>query len=64
MYLQKGDMDSGNSRNKELRTIAEEFDLHMIYAFGSQAKQLYGWIRGNVQGLNIPCRQRLWPGCD
>jgi len=52
-------MDIGNSRNKKLRTIAEEFTLHMIYAFGSQAKAVYGWIRGNVQGLNIPLSSDL-----
>jgi len=47
-------MAIGNSRNKKLRTIAEEFNLHIIYGFGSQAKAVYEWIKGNVQGLNIP----------
>jgi len=47
-------MDIGNSRNEKLRTIAEEFNLHIIYAFGSQAKEVYEWTEGNVQTLNIP----------
>jgi predicted nucleotidyltransferase len=54
MYLQKGDMDIENSRKKKLKTIAEEFNLYIIYAFGSQAKEVYEWIKGNMQTLNIP----------
>jgi len=54
MCLQKGDMDIGNSRNKKLKTIAQEFNLHIIYAFGSQAKEVYQWVKGNVQSLTIP----------
>jgi len=54
MYLQKGDMDIGNSRNKQLGAIAEEFNLHIFYAFGSQAKEVYEWIKGKVQTLDIP----------
>jgi len=52
-------MNIGNSRNKRLRTIAEDFNLRIIYAFGSQAKEVYGWIRGDVQGLNIPLSSDL-----
>lgn len=37
-----------NPRNKELRAIAEDFDLHIIYAFGSQAKEVLERIKGNV----------------
>lgn len=47
-------MDSENSRNKALRAIAKDFNLHIIYAFGSQAKEVCEWIKGNVQTLNIP----------
>jgi len=47
-------MNIGNSRNKRLRTIAEDFNLHIIYAFGSQAKEVYEWIKGKVQTLDIP----------
>jgi predicted nucleotidyltransferase len=54
MYLQKGDMAIGNSRKKRLKTIAEEFNLYIIYAFGSQAKEVYEWTKGAVQSLTIP----------
>ena len=47
-------MDIGNSRNKQLVTIAEEFNVRIIYAFGSQAKEVYEWIKGKVQTLDIP----------
>ena len=38
----------------KLRIIAEEFELHIICAFGSRAKEVCEWIRGNVQGLDVP----------
>lgn len=47
-------MATGNSRNKRLKTIAQEFNLHIIYAFGSQAKEVYEWTKGAVQSLTIP----------
>jgi uncharacterized protein len=47
-------MDIGDSRNKRLRKIAEEFNLHIIYAFGSHSKEVYKWVKGNAQSLTIP----------
>jgi predicted nucleotidyltransferase len=47
-------MDTGNSRNTKLSTIAGGFNLHIIYAFGSRAKEVHEWIKGSMQDLDIP----------
>ena len=36
-----------------LSQISEEFELDIIYAFGSRAKAVAGWINGDISALRI-----------
>ncbi len=34
-----------------LSQIADEFDLDMVYAFGSRGREIAGWIKGEISAL-------------
>ena len=40
-------------RKCRLIQIAEEFGLDMIYVFGSEGKQVLGWLEGDKRGISI-----------
>ena len=40
-------------RKLTLSQISDEFDLDIIYAFGSQAKEVVRWINGEAPALRI-----------
>lgn len=40
-------------RRSGLVQIADEFGLEMIYVFGSEAKQVVGWLEGDQSGISV-----------
>jgi len=41
------------ARKERLNKIAEKFELDMIYAFGSQAKEVLEWVKKEGFGLSV-----------
>ena len=41
------------ARKKRLNQIAEEFGLDTVYVFGSHAKEVAEWLKGERSGLSI-----------
>jgi len=49
-----GQMDHQEEQRKgRLFQIAEEFGFEMIYVFGSEEKQVLGWLEGDNRGISI-----------
>ncbi|MBW1981987.1 MAG: hypothetical protein JRJ12_12285 [Deltaproteobacteria bacterium] len=48
-----------NKRRQDLRRLAQQFSIHIIYAFGSYARQVAEWMEGKAGSLSIPAGSDL-----
>ncbi len=47
-------MSAADTKWQDLRQIAKQFSLDIVYAFGSRAKEAAGWLEGELDHLSFP----------